>query len=68
MDALLALGCPRRIILTGTPMQNNMDEFYGEPWPLAPPPWHPRATSFPALVQRPMPPAHARLHLANYMP
>ena len=29
IDALLALQCPRRVVLTGTPVQNNLDEFYG---------------------------------------
>ncbi|KAK9809182.1 hypothetical protein WJX72_010957 [[Myrmecia] bisecta] len=28
IDALLALQCSRRILLTGTPVQNNLDEFY----------------------------------------
>lgn len=26
MTALLSLNCPRRIILTGTPVQNNLEE------------------------------------------
>jgi hypothetical protein len=29
IDSLLALNCPKRIVLTGTPVQNNLDEFYG---------------------------------------
>lgn len=29
IDALEALGCSRRILLTGTPVQNDLDEFYG---------------------------------------
>lgn len=35
MDALLALQCPRRIILSGTPIQNNLGEFFGAS-PLSP--------------------------------
>jgi hypothetical protein len=29
IDSLLALNCPRRVVLTGTPVQNNLEEFYG---------------------------------------
>jgi hypothetical protein len=29
IDSLLALSCAKRIVLTGTPVQNNLDEFYG---------------------------------------
>ena len=29
INALLALRCPRRILVTGTPLQNNLEEFYG---------------------------------------
>lgn len=28
MDALLALQCPRRVIVSGTPIQNNLGEFF----------------------------------------
>ncbi|CAM6070408.1 unnamed protein product [Sphagnum tenellum] len=28
IDALLGLECPRRILLTGTPVQNDLNEFY----------------------------------------
>lgn len=28
ITALLALRCPRRILVTGTPLQNNLEEFY----------------------------------------
>lgn len=37
IDALLALNCHRRVVLTGTPVQNNLDEFYGGwPWDCVP--------------------------------
>lgn len=29
IDALLSLGCQRRVLLTGTPVQNDLQEFYG---------------------------------------
>lgn len=29
IDALLSLQCSRRILLTGTPVQNNLEEFHG---------------------------------------
>ena len=29
IDALLSLQCSKHILLTGTPVQNNLDEFYG---------------------------------------
>ncbi|KAL6765798.1 SNF2 family N-terminal domain-containing protein [Haematococcus lacustris] len=28
IDALMQLRCPRRVLLTGTPIQNNLQEFY----------------------------------------
>ncbi|KAH7423244.1 hypothetical protein KP509_12G046200 [Ceratopteris richardii] len=28
INALLALNCPRRVLLTGTPVQNDLNEFY----------------------------------------
>ena len=30
IDALLSLQCQKRVLLTGTPVQNNLEEFYGE--------------------------------------
>eukprot|EP00951_Prasinocladus_malaysianus_P010080 scaffold73940_cov50-Prasinocladus_malaysianus.AAC.1 len=33
IDALLELGALRRILLTGTPIQNALEEFYGEAQP-----------------------------------
>lgn len=30
ITSLLALNCQRRIMLTGTPVQNNLDEFFGK--------------------------------------
>lgn len=29
IDALEHLACPRRILLTGTPIQNALDEYFG---------------------------------------
>lgn len=29
ISSLQNLQCPRRILLTGTPIQNNLEEFYG---------------------------------------
>ena len=29
IDALAGLGCKRHILLTGTPLQNNLEELYG---------------------------------------
>ena len=34
MDSLLSLRCPRRVLLTGTPVQNNLDELYGVAAPI----------------------------------
>ena len=28
IEGLLALGCERRVVLTGTPVQNDLQEFY----------------------------------------
>lgn len=30
MAALVSLGCQRCVLLTGTPLQNNLEEFYGK--------------------------------------
>ena len=30
MDALLSIGCERRVVLTGTPVQNNLEELFKE--------------------------------------
>ena len=31
ISALLSLRCARRVLVTGTPLQNNLEEFYGVP-------------------------------------
>ena len=40
ISALLSLRCPRRILVTGTPLQNNLEEFFGVLFRVLPGRWH----------------------------